>query len=312
MIRRSGVPGTISIGAAVVHAHHPLRDIQVMRAIGRDAAAGEIPLDVPRHGSRTPLTDWVVAAVEGMVRRRAEPHIPIHPGRWSLRWKIEGLAGSVPVAVDVLQRPDPAVLNEAAGGGEVVDRALLEAPLEDPIMATEGIDHDPRFVNREGHGLLAVDVLTGPCGHRRDDRMPSVPRGDQDGIDIRTRQDLAEVLRGRYALVVSTLYLGRVRGFHRVPCVIHAPFVDVAHGDQLQVRVAEHPSHVPVTHDADADGSDVDSIAGGLQTDSRQYPRGREQADPRLENGATPDRPLKQIAHLVSPFQSCCICTAHG
>jgi hypothetical protein len=138
-------------------------------------------------------------------------------------------------------------------------------------MAAEGIDHDPRFVNREGNGLLAVDVLAGPCGHRRDDRMPSVSRGDQDGIDIRTRQDLAEVLRGCYALVVSTLHLGRVCGFDRVPCVIQAPLVNVAHGDQLKVRVAEHPSHVPVTHDADADGSDVDSIAGGLQTDSRQY-----------------------------------------
>jgi hypothetical protein len=147
---------------------------------------------------------------------------------------------------------------------------LLEAPLENPIMATEGIDHDSRFVNREGNGLLAVDVLTGPCGHRGDDRMPSIPCGDQDGIDIRTRQDLAEVLSRRYALVVSTLRLGRVRGSDRVPCVIQAPFVDVAHGDHLKVRVAEHPSQVPVTHDADADGCDIDSLAGGLQTDSRQ------------------------------------------
>ena len=171
------------------------------------------------HGTvREPaLTDRVVAAVEGMVGRRAEPHIPVEAGRWSLRWKIEGLAGSEPVAVDVLQRPDPAVLNEAAGGGEVVDGALLEAPLENPIMATEGIDHDPRFVNRQGNGLLAVDVLTGLCGHRRDDRMPSVSRGNQDGIDIRTRKDLAEVLRAHDALVVSTLDLGRVRGFRPCP-----------------------------------------------------------------------------------------------
>jgi hypothetical protein len=138
-------------------------------------------------------------------------------------------------------------------------------------MAAKGIDHDARLVNRQGNGLLAVDVLTGLCGHRRDDRMPSVPRGDQDGIDIRARQDLAEVLGGRHALVVPTLHRGRVRGFDCVLCVIQAPFVHVAHGDHLKVRVAEHPSHVPVTHDADADGCDIDSLARGLQTDSRQY-----------------------------------------
>ena len=43
-----GSPGNDLDGAAVVHAHHPLRDIEVMHAIGRDAAAGEIALDIPR------------------------------------------------------------------------------------------------------------------------------------------------------------------------------------------------------------------------------------------------------------------------
>src|SRR6185503_7918519 len=81
-----------------------------------------------------------------------------------------------------------------------------------------------------------------------------------------------------------------------------APLVDVAHGDQLKVRVAEHPSHVPVAHDADADGSDVDSIAGGLQTDSRQYERRDEQADALLEDGAATDRPLEPRIHRWLPL----------
>ena len=247
------------------------------------------------------MTDRVIAAVEGMVGRRAEPHIPVEAGRYGLLRKIEHLARSVPVAVDVLQRPDPADLNEVTGGREVVYGALLEAPLEDPVMAAEGIDHDPRFVNREGHGLLAVDVLPGLCGHRRDDRMPSVPRGDQDGIDVRTRQDLAEVLGGRAALVVSTLRLGRVRGFDRVLCVIQAPFVDVAHGDHLEVRVADHPSKVPVTHDADADGSDSDPLAGGLQTDSRQYQRRDEQSSALFQQRPAVDSILQPNTHRRFP-----------
>src|SRR6185369_15428933 len=106
--------------------------------------------------------------------------------------------------------------------------------------------------------------------------MPSVSRGNQDGIDIRTRQDLAEVLGDHAALVVPMLGRGRVRGFNRVPCVIQAPFVDIAHGGYLKVRVAEHPSKVPVTHDANADGRDSDSLTGRLQTDPRQYPRRRD------------------------------------
>ena len=128
MIRRSGVPGTISTG--------PLSSIPITHcAISRWCEPLDVMLPPAKsrwishgHGSRAALTDRVVAAVEGVVGRRAEPHIPVEAGRWSLRWKIEGLAGSVPVAVNVLQRPDPAVLNEAAGGGEVVDGALLEAP----------------------------------------------------------------------------------------------------------------------------------------------------------------------------------------
>ena len=168
-------------------------------------------------------------------------------------------------------------------------------------MAAEGIDHDARFVNREGNGLLAVDVLTGLCGHRRDDRMPSVPRGDQDGIDIRTRQDLAEVLGGHAALVVSTLGLGRVRGFDRVLCVIQAPFVDVAHGDHLKVRVADHPSKVPVAHDADADGRDSDPLAGGLQTDPRQYPRRGEQSSSLFQQRPAVDSILQPNTHRRFP-----------
>ena len=270
-----------------------------MHAIGRDAAAREIALDIPRDSSRAPLTDRVIAAVEGMVGRRAEPHIPVEAGRYGLRRKIEDVARSVPVAVDVLQRPDPADLNQVTGGREVVYGALLEAPLEDPIMAAERIDQYARFVNREGDGLLAVDVLPGLRGHRRDDRMPSIARGDQDGIDIRTRQDLAEVLGGRAALVVSTPGLGRVRGLDRVLCVIQAPLVDVAHGNHLKVRVADHPSKVPVTHDADADGRDSDSLAGGLQTDSGQDPRRGEQSSALLQQRPAVDRVLRRSTHCM-------------
>ena len=105
----------------------------------------------------------------------------------------------------------------------------------------------------------------------------------------------------RAALVVSTLGLGRVRGFDRVLCVIQAPIVDVAHGDHLKVRVADHPSKVPVTHDADADGSDSDPLAGGLQTDSRQYPRRDEQSSSLFQQRPAVDSILQPNTHRRFP-----------
>ncbi len=73
----------------------------------------------------------------------------------------------------------------------------LAADLQDAVRALHRL-HDRRAIgHHKAHGLFKVDVL---AGHQRVDGhrlVPVVGRGDEDGVDRRTRQQLAVVLVNR-------------------------------------------------------------------------------------------------------------------
>ena len=67
--------------------------------------------------------------------------------------------------------------------------------LEDPPAALLRLDYGFAFGDRLHHRLLAIDVLAGVEGVDADAGVPVVRRGDDDGIDVLARQDLAVVAR---------------------------------------------------------------------------------------------------------------------
>ena len=82
-----------------------------------------------------------------------------------------------------------------------VDRAALVASLIDGAVALHGVGHRPALLNGEGDGLLAVDILACLCGEDRGGAVPAVARGDEHGVEVGPRQQLAEVGVGLAVLV---------------------------------------------------------------------------------------------------------------
>ena len=79
-----------------------------------------------------------------------------------------------------------------------------------------------------------------------DQRMPAFSGGDDDGIDVRPRQQLAEIgMRGafRIAILLIDRALGPLEGF----------LTDVGDGEDPDVRHLEEAANVAAAHPADAD-----------------------------------------------------------
>ena len=76
----------------------------------------------------------------------------------------------------------------------VVAQHPLAAAGEDPAVTPHRLDHRPALADRQALGLLAIHVLAVLAGLDGDDRVPVVRRADQHGVDVRTGQQLAEIV----------------------------------------------------------------------------------------------------------------------
>src|SRR5258707_13429793 len=92
--------------------------------------------------------------------------------------------------------------------------------------------------------LFAVDILTGVCRGNGYGSVPVVGRGDDDGVDVGTSQELAEVpvdiatpviLPGLFRVVVIDLLLAGVATMG----------VHITNGDDLSIRPAQETAQKP-------------------------------------------------------------------
>ena len=69
----------------------------------------------------------------------------------------------------------------------------LGADLADALVLLHGVADGEAFGQVQRHRLLQVDVFAGLAGGNRDERVPVGRGGDDDGVEVRLLQHLAEV-----------------------------------------------------------------------------------------------------------------------
>ena len=137
----------------------PMRQQQrrhrVVEEVRRDAA-GVVPVLPPAE---------VALGIERALRRRTEKRLPVERLVRGLRVdRVVPLAALVAVAAESAGRPDDfaeqAVLNRFLRLPEVVHRRVLAADLEDAAARLHRLGDLPGFLDRVGHRLFEVDVLS--------------------------------------------------------------------------------------------------------------------------------------------------------
>ena len=214
---RMGFLGTDdAIRAGVVHIKPPLRDVEMVSAPIAVVSETCFIVEAPEH--RIPamnagnLRVLVISRRKpvgiGSIFRRTEPHIPINIGirtaffgglLWILeepermRRSAEFLSGDTVVGVDIKNIADKSVSYDHGGCPENIPAALHGTALEDAAVLFLGRDDLARFVNVIGERLLAIDILSAFHRFDSDVRMPMIGRRDDDEINRRIRDYLAEI-----------------------------------------------------------------------------------------------------------------------
>jgi len=101
-------------------------------------------------------------------------------------------------------------------------------------------------------------------GDDRGDRVPVIRRGDDDGVDVAPRQQLAEIDERGAAGVGAGLARGGIGAMDARDGVLPANAMHIADGDDLHVLIAKEAVEMPAPHHADADEAEIDAIVGAL------------------------------------------------
>jgi hypothetical protein len=128
---------------------------------------------------------------------------------------------------------------------------VVRPHLEDLAVPLDGVAHLDRLLDRERHGLLAIDVL--PRVHRVDRhfRVPMVGRGDDHGVDVLPVQQLSVI---EVSLAAADL-LGR-----RETALVDV--ADADHLDVLRLGALDERPQVAAPHAAHADEGHPDALVG--------------------------------------------------
>src|ERR1035437_7791364 len=248
----------------------PLAQVARVRAPLQDAAAVEI--EVPPPAPRD------ILRVVRPPRGRPQPAVPI---AHLLGWL--GLAGQPVVnrgrrpavarthlRVDSLQLAEFAAARQVEGLDEIRPVAPLRPRLVNPSQPQERVRQ--RAAVGDGHGarLLAVNVLARLRRHHREQRMPAVARGDQQGVDILARPQL--LLVGVHRAIVVAVFL-----VHHGLDGFTAFIAHVADRHELHVRLTQEAAQIAGAAAADAEAAHADAVAGRYGPVPPQCRRGHNQ-----------------------------------
>src|SRR5690606_24679973 len=116
------------------------------------------------------------------------------------------------------------------------------------------------FGDREGGGLLQIDVLTRTRRINGDGCVPMVGRTDEYCVDILVREQLAIVVIHLDTIEWLSCLLA-INLVNELLCIIGTFCIEIAYSDDLRIVVTPHAGHVVhPRYPARANGSDIDPI----------------------------------------------------
>jgi hypothetical protein len=134
--------------------------------------------------------------------------------------------------------------------------STLGACLKDTVGFLYGLVQSLTVIDGESTWLFAVDVFTGFGGHHGGSGMPTIPGGNQHGIDVSRIEQLSEIANG-FAIGVA---IGRIDDLF---AFVAAGGLDIGDHAALDVGHFEHLRHDVSATSSDADHSQLDFFAGG-------------------------------------------------
>ena len=159
----------------------PLGNVEMVRAPARHEADRVIVDVMPHRVQQAFGLIWL----DG---RRAEPQIVVEAFRQRLgRDDRPGAVGRYS-DLDSAQVADLALLNHLDGQAEDRIVALLVADLKHAFVFADRLDHGLAFSNGSREGFFAIDVLLGPGCSQGMQPVPVFGRGNEHGVDVRSRK----------------------------------------------------------------------------------------------------------------------------
>ena len=248
--------------AALIVAKRPLHDVKMMRTPVAHAAAAVFAVMPPFR-----ITLGHAARTQNRVVRprgsRSQPHIPVQARFGGFFREIAGNRRTADRDLRMRHRADDAVTHQFAGRAKFAHGPLHAANLENSIIGAGGLHHRPAFQHGMRHGFLAINILARPGRRDGHERMPMIRRGNDDGINILPRQQIAEILVGVAAFIRAPVGVFGVGGFHRLFRQIQPGAVHIAYRQHADVLAREAGMHQAVTLLADADEAERDLFARG-------------------------------------------------
>ncbi len=249
----------------------------MMRAPVAHAAAAIFAVMPPLRkifGHATRTQNGIVSAL----RRRAEPQVPVQSRFRRFFRQIAKDRGTAHRRVHFGDRADHAVAHQLARGAKFTHRTLHRADLKNSFVRAHGAHHRAALVDGVRHRFFAVNILARIRRRDRGERVPVVGRGDDHSVNVLARQQIAEIVVGIAAFVVSAFFLFGVGGFDFVLGQIAAGRIHIAHRQHANVATRQASAEQAVALFANANETERDLHARrrvrGEQTGAQHQRRG--------------------------------------
>jgi hypothetical protein len=167
--------------------------------------------------------------------------------------------------MDPLKFPNPTVANQFGHAVVHFQRPVFRGCLIHPAIAADGIAEFPALGHGQG-GLLTNHVFPRLNGQQRHGHVPVVRSGNAHGVDIRAGQDGPEIAMAGTIPVLVLLVDPVARPLQVLP-------VDIAHGHNLGIRLAEKGHQVSGPLAAEADTTQRDPVTRAAPGSSAQNAR---------------------------------------
>jgi hypothetical protein len=259
-------------GCGVIHTGAPLGDIEKVCAPIGDVAGSVVvdpaEIEMAARGSVGSLERWAlphcVIEMRGHGRRGFESGEVVLNGEFARH-----------ADFDLFELADVAVAHALTGHADFKTGATPSAALQDAFVFLHGAADGAAFGNAGGERLFGIEIFAAFGGSDGDIGMPVVGCRIQDDINVRTREEFAEV-----TVEVARSDLGESRGGFEMLRV------DIRKRDDLHALICEEGAKISGALSTETDAAHAEPAVGGDGTRATERGGGDEQREGRFEEAA--------------------------